>query len=168
MQEQITTKLRLTSILTDWLMMNVGLLSGIVIILIINLASRFIAGDYLALSWNHFLLILLVYIPWLILYIWFDLNKDGSLGKQLLQLTLHTDKSRTVSIFIRNILKWVPVFMIISALIFSFVSHFNPIAVGIIIGSIVWIIINIILLIVTEGQGHLIDKIVKTRVIKKP
>ncbi|MBG9982511.1 hypothetical protein HZY86_05230 [Aerococcaceae bacterium DSM 111020] len=166
MHKQVTTKLRLTSILTDWLVMNVGLLLGIVLILIFNLIYRLITGNYLAMTLNHFLLIFIVYLPWIGLHIWFDMTKNGSLGKQLFQLILHYNHSGILTIIIRNFLKWAPIFTIISTMIFIIMTYPHRFALGIMIGSLIWIIANFIVLMTTKGQWHLIDKIVGTRVIK--
>lgn len=164
MDKEITAKLRLTSLLTDWLMMNLAFLTGGVIILATNFVAQLITADYLPHFINQLLLVIIIYIPWVGLHVWFDIVKGGSLGKQMFQLSVNYQNSNILVIVLRNVLKWIGTFIILSSMVYILFNEIKTVIGISFILSFVWLLTNIIILTVNKGKWHFIDKIVNSQV----
>ncbi|MBG9988542.1 RDD family protein [Aerococcaceae bacterium DSM 111176] len=164
MDNEITAKLRLTSLLTDWLMMNLAFLAGGVIILAINFIVQLFTGSYLPLFINQLLLVIIIYIPWLGLHVWFDLEKGGSLGKQMFRLSVNYQNSNILVIVLRNVLKWIGTFIILSSMVHILFNEITTVSGILFILSFIWLLANILILTVNKGKWHFIDKIVNSQV----
>ena len=164
MQKEVTSKVRLTSLLTDWLMMNLAFLTGGVVILAINFISRLITGNYLTMLINQILMVIIIYIPWLVLHVWFDLQKGGSLGQQMFQLSVRYANSNIPVIILRNVLKWCGTFIILSSMISILDRGVTTVTGLLIVVSFIWLFINILILTFNKGKWHIIDKIVNSQI----
>lgn len=167
MEKESSLKFRLTSILTDWLMMNLGYLTGGVVIMVLNLLMQLFTGHYFSQIINQILMVLMIYVPWLLLNIWFDLSKKGSLGKQIMQLEIIYKNNNISFLFLRNLLKWSGTFIIISGTV-AFIQGDMPTWLLILmVVSFIWLLLNMLILVFNKGRYHLIDKLANSKVCRK-